>query len=448
MNTSRFAPLLALALIAITGSALAGQAPANPKWDKKSIGILKASVDYTNGLKSFTTTLYHKQIQDGGAKGKKREVNMRYDIALERPAKLSLRAGDGPVECSIVSDGETLWTTLHSEKVYTERRSPKSIQSLLNIDEMKVVNEDLQKLFFLDQYLQADAFNQLMDGVPELAYVAMEKIGEAKTHHIKFAMENFDWHMWIEDGDKPLLRRVSIEAATMMKDADGPIEVKLNFISQFDNWTVNEPIPAKTFVFVPTDLRKVSSLFKRQSADDYDPKLLNEVAPAFNAKLLDGSSFNLAEQKGKNIVILDFWATWCGPCRQAMPTFSKVLEAYKSKGVVGYAVNLMETEDKVAEFQKQTPEVTMPILLDTEGKLAHAYRVMPIPMSVIIGKDGVVKRVHMGIPGGNVEILKKQLSAELDALIEGKPLPAPAPHGEATTKDGEKKEPAKEEPKK
>ena len=57
----------------------------------------------------------------------------------------------------------------------------------------------------------------------------------------------------------------------------------------------------------------------------------------------------------------------------------------------------------------------------------------------IVAKDGIIRAVHMGIPGGKVEILKKQLVAELDALIEGKPMPKPAEHGEPATKEGEKK---------
>lgn len=436
MKTSRFTPALAVVLLTVGGVLVAGQD--NPKWNPKSMAILKNSVDYTSGLKSFTTTLYHKRTQDGGAKHKKREESMRYDVAFEGPNKLSLRIGEGPVQLSVVSDGETLWVHAPEGKVYTERRAPKTLQSLLTIDELKIVNSDLQNLLFLDQFLANDAFNTLMDGVVELSAPVAEKIGEDKTNHLKFGQENFDWNLWIQDGAKPLLRRVSIDATQTMKDADGPVEVKLSFVSQFDNWTVNEPIAAKTFVFVPPEgTKKVKTLAAPK--EDYDPKLLGEVAPDFTAKLLDGTTFNLAEQKGKNIVILDFWATWCGPCRMAMPTFSQVMESYKGKGVLGYAVNLMEPQDTVAEFQKKTPELTLPILLDTEGKLAKAYRVMPIPMSVIVAKDGIIRAVHMGIPGGKVEILKKQLTAELDALIEGKPMPKPAEHGEPAAKEGEKK---------
>lgn len=431
---------LACAQFIHAGQEKPAEPPVNPKWDSKAMGILRASIDYTNGLRSFTTSLFYKSTMDGGAKKKRKEESARYDIAMEKPNKLSLRIGEGKLHCAVISDGETLWTYAPANKTYTERKTLKTINALLEIEEIGIANQDLQNLLFIDQYHLPDAFNKLMDGVVELKYMGVESIGADKVHHLKFAQENFDWHVWVQDGEKPLLRRVSIDAAQIMKDAEGQVEVQLSFVSQFDNWTVNEPIPAKTFVFVPPpETKKVATFFKAE--ENYDPKLLGEPAPDLTAKLLDGSTFNLAEQKGKNIVVLDFWATWCGPCRQAMPTFSEVIDAYKGKGVLGYAVNLMQAADLVAEFQKKTPQLTLPILLDTDGRIAKAYRVVPIPMSVIVGKDGVVKAVHMGIPGGKVEILKTQLKAELDALINGTPMPKPAEAGPASS---EKETPKKE----
>ena len=420
----------------------------NPKWDAKSMRLLKESVNYINGLQSYSTTLTYKSTLDGGAKRKKKEETMRYDVAIERPNKLALHIGEGKLHCSIFSDGATLWIYAPGSKSkpavelgldqdpkvkateakvidtpgrYVERPTPKTLNELFQIDEIGIANQDMQNLLFLDQYHATDAFNKLMDGVLELTYVGMEIIAQDKAHHLKFSQQNFDWHLWIQDGDKPLLRRVSIEAAQMMKDEQGPVEVQLSFVSQFDNWSVNEPIPSKTFVFIPPpETNKVSTFIKAEA--DYDPKLLGEAAPNLTAKLLDGSTFNLADQKGKNIVVLDFWATWCGPCRAAMPAFSEVIDGYKGKGVLGYAVNLMEAPELVAEFQKMTPQLTLPILLDADGTIARAYRVQPIPMSVIVGKDGLVQAVHMGIPGGKVEILKTRLKSELDALLAGESL--------------------------
>ena len=110
-----------------------------------------------------------------------------------------------------------------------------------------------------------------------------------------------------------------------------------------------------------------------------------------------------------------------------MPVISGVVDGYKGKGVLAYAVNLREEEAKVQSFQNFA-QLKMPILLDVDGRIAEAYRVQPIPMTVIVGKDGSVQAQHLGIPGDNLELLKKKLTQELDALLEGKTLVQPKEH--------------------
>lgn len=145
--------------------------------------------------------------------------------------------------------------------------------------------------------------------------------------------------------------------------------------------------------------------------------LLAKPAPSFKLELLDGGEFDLSQQKDKNIVILDFWATWCGPCRRVMPIMEEVANEYKDKGVILIAVNLMESPKAIRSFlQRQGLHPT--VALDKDGAVGNAYKTQFIPQTVIIGKYGIVQAVHIG----NLPNLKQTLKKELNDLLAGKKL--------------------------
>jgi thiol-disulfide isomerase/thioredoxin len=142
--------------------------------------------------------------------------------------------------------------------------------------------------------------------------------------------------------------------------------------------------------------------------------LLGKPAPDFKLDLLEGGEFELAAFKDKKIVILDFWATWCGPCRSALPILAQVAEQYKSKDVILRAVDLREQPEKIRTYLKTT-DFPLTILLDKDGSIAKLYGVTGIPQTVIVGKDGIVQAVHVGY---SPEV-KQTLQQNLDTLLAG-----------------------------
>jgi thiol-disulfide isomerase/thioredoxin len=128
----------------------------------------------------------------------------------------------------------------------------------------------------------------------------------------------------------------------------------------------------------------------------------------------------VAAQKDK-IVVLDFWATWCGPCRVSLPVVAQVCKEYAEKGIVFRAVNLKEDGETIRKFLETEP-IDAQIVMDSDGAAAAEYRVEAIPHTVIVGRDGVVQAVHVGASDGMEAKLRKQL----DALLDGKSL---APKG-------------------
>jgi len=142
--------------------------------------------------------------------------------------------------------------------------------------------------------------------------------------------------------------------------------------------------------------------------------LLGKPAPAFTAGLLDGGTLDLAAHRGKNIVILDFWAIRCPPCRAMLPILQRVAGEYKAKDVVFYTVNREDTPDAIRAFL-QSLELTLTVALNPNADVGRLYKVNYIPQTVIIGKDGTIQAVHVGmIPNG-----EQQLRKELDTLIAG-----------------------------
>ena len=144
--------------------------------------------------------------------------------------------------------------------------------------------------------------------------------------------------------------------------------------------------------------------------------LMGEPAPAFEAEQLDGEAFQLADELGEKVVMLDFWATWCGPCVRLAQVTAAAKEL-ADQGVVFFAVNIEEDADKVREFLSEH-ELDAPVLLDADGTVGELYQADAIPQTVLIGKDGRVQVVHVGA-GGN---LKRKLVEQLTALVAGKDL--------------------------
>lgn len=139
--------------------------------------------------------------------------------------------------------------------------------------------------------------------------------------------------------------------------------------------------------------------------------LIGEPAPNVPLPLLDGGTMDLAEHAG-DVVVLDFWATWCAPCRGSMPIVDRVVEDYADKGVHLYFVNEGEPRNLVEPFIANTG-LRAPVALDTRHELGALYQAPGLPFSVIIGRDGTIETIRVGVG----QDLEAELRADLDAAL-------------------------------
>lgn len=119
-----------------------------------------------------------------------------------------------------------------------------------------------------------------------------------------------------------------------------------------------------------------------------------QPAPNFQLETLDGDSLELSDLQGKTVLI-NFWATWCKPCRTEMPDIQKIYEQYRDEGFEVVAVNIAENPVSVKGFARQL-ELDFPIVLDRDRKVTKQYNIGPLPASLFIAKDGKVVRKQTG----------------------------------------------------
>lgn len=131
------------------------------------------------------------------------------------------------------------------------------------------------------------------------------------------------------------------------------------------------------------------------------------AAPDFTLDLLNGGTVSLSELRGK-VVLINFWTSWCPPCRLEMPAIEKTYRSYKEIGFVVIGVNLtaQDSEQAAANFAKEIG-VTFPIALDRDNTIGNLYRVTALPTSFFIDRNGVIRSVVVGGPMSEALIQSK-----------------------------------------
>jgi peroxiredoxin len=119
-----------------------------------------------------------------------------------------------------------------------------------------------------------------------------------------------------------------------------------------------------------------------------------EAATPFTVQTLDGGTWKLADQRGK-VVVLNFWASWCIPCRAEMPAFERVWQRYRDRDVAFLGLSVTDTLSAARDFVSETG-VTYPTALDEGEAIALSFRVTGLPTTLLVDRDGIVRHRWLG----------------------------------------------------
>lgn len=357
------------------------------------------------------------------ALGAKIGGTMEHAVLLERPGRFRLRlAGDRKGGGTVVSDGTTLVVHQDGPNRYESAPVPESLAGILENPLVAGMMSIGGGEAVLRAILADDPGAVLLDGVSEIAVEGSESVDGRQCTHLVARSGSGDWDLWIAEGDEPVPVKFS---PRLNKMTWGGELVDVATTVTVGDWAFDPAFNAEEFAFsAPEGAEKVDSILAAAEEDSRRraagrPSLHPTVgfpAPAAALVGIDGGRFDPAGQKDK-IVVLDFWASWCGPCRASLPTVAALCAEYADKGVVFRAVNCKEDAETVKRFLEEE-SLAADVVIDPTGETMAAYRVEAIPHTVVIGKDGLVQAVHVGASEGFDAKLRRQL----DAVLEGKSL--------------------------
>ena len=132
-------------------------------------------------------------------------------------------------------------------------------------------------------------------------------------------------------------------------------------------------------------------------------------APDFTLKSHSGENLRLSEFRGE-VVMINFWASWCGPCRQEMPLLDELYSQYQPMGFTILGVNVEEDSSQAKKLLKDIP-VTFPVLFDNNSQVSKLYDVVAMPSTVLVDRSGNVRYLHHGYKPGYEEAYQQQVRA-------------------------------------
>ncbi|MBN2212247.1 MAG: redoxin domain-containing protein [Sedimentisphaerales bacterium] len=373
-----------------------GQSPANAPFSRESLRAQQLVDKFIRRLRSYKSyscrvtdfeNLTHDSIQI--------VAQNSFTLTARRPNRLAL----------VNSNGASLWSGAEGVVMFNpltrqfSASEPVSNDLIWNSSEYRAVIGDIPLLNFI---LSSPQWQMLKIQPLEWAQLDDETINGVNCHHLTLTVKNIPIHLWFEADEEKTLRQVAVNLQFQASDKpeDGVIKSAARWT--FDDWTFD------------TELDE--SLFKTTLPEDAWPEssnhLTGQLAPLFSAPMLNNQeTLDISRHRDKQIVILDFWATWCGPCRQGLPILNRLAHNWGKDSVAVYAVNISDrdTNEQIHEFLQQN-QIQLPVAIGHDPEIGQKYRVSGIPQTVIIGKNGIIQDVHVGLAPNMAELLQKQIA--------------------------------------
>lgn len=333
-----------------------------------------------------------------------REVDRRvgvFQIASQAPDQFTIYLKETERRTRLYCNGEKLIAALAPD-AYVDLGDAIDLQSV--VTDVPVIMGTYPEPVLALSVAGVDPAISFLGGMESLIIADRKPFGDSEIPAIHFVGTQADgvvWDLWIRDDDSPEPMRMIVDLTPMLLQS-GKVDLPGGYSQQirydFLSYRTTGRVDDSLFEYVikpgARQYDSIADYYAQQQRLAEQHPTVGKTAPAFRASNLRGQIVDTRRLRGR-VLVVDFWASWCKPCLEALPMIREVTGEFKPSEVSLLSINTGEPKAKVIQFSRQQ-RLPADSLLDEQGKIADGYQADRIPQTTIIGRDGKVFRVLQG----------------------------------------------------